>query len=40
MARRLTTAEVELAAAGEFEHIVVNDELGETVDALVGLLGL
>ena len=40
MARRLTTAEVELAAAGEFEHIVVNDDLGETVASLVDLLGL
>jgi len=40
MTRRLTTAQVELAAAGEFEHIVVNDDLGETVAALVDLLGL
>lgn len=38
--RRLQTAEGELAAAGEFDHIVVNDELGQTVAELVELLGL
>lgn len=38
--RRLQTAEAELAAAGEFDHIVVNDELGQTVAELVELLGL
>lgn len=38
--RRLATARVELAAASEFDHVVVNGELGHTVDELVGLLGL
>jgi guanylate kinase len=37
---RLRTAEGELAAAGEFDHVVVNDDLGQTVDELVELLGL
>ena len=38
--RRLRTAQVELAAAGEFDHVVVNDDLGRAVDDLVSLLGL
>jgi guanylate kinase len=38
--RRLQTAETELAAAGEFDHVVVNDELGSAVAELVELLGL
>jgi guanylate kinase len=38
--RRLRTAETELAAAGEFDHVVVNDELGRAVAELVELLGL
>ncbi len=38
--RRLQTAETELAAAGEFDHVVVNDELGASVAELVELLGL
>lgn len=38
--RRLQTAQVELAAAGEFDHVVVNDDLGATVAELVELLGL
>lgn len=38
--RRLQTAEDELAAAGEFDHVVVNDDLGQTVAELVELLGL
>lgn len=38
--RRLQTAQTELAAAGEFDHVVVNDELGATVAELVELLGL
>ena len=38
--RRLHTALTELAAADEFDHVVVNDEVGQTVDQLVGLLGL
>ncbi len=40
MARRLHTAEAEMAAAAEFDHVVVNDDLGPTVDRLVELLGL
>ncbi len=40
LARRLETARVELAAAEEFDHVVVNDRLGSTVDQLVALLGL
>lgn len=39
-ARRLTTAREEMAARDEFDEIVTNDELGETVQKLVGLLGL
>ncbi len=38
--RRLATARVELAAASEFDHVVVNGDLGETVAELVTLLGL
>jgi len=38
--RRLETARVELARKGEFEHVVVNGEIDETVANLVGLLGL
>ena len=40
MLRRLRTAEAELAAAGEFDHVIVNDDLGQTVAELVELLGL
>lgn len=40
VARRLETAKVELAASQEFDHVIVNDELGATVDELVSLLGL
>jgi len=40
MERRLRTAEAELAAAEEFDHVVVNDDLGTTVAELVDLLGL
>lgn len=40
MARRLQTAEAEMAAAAEFDHVVVNDDLGTTVNELVELLGL
>lgn len=40
MARRLHTAEGELAAASEFDHVVVNDDLGTAVGQLVELLGL
>ncbi|MCC6495302.1 MAG: guanylate kinase [Propionibacteriaceae bacterium] len=40
MARRLRTAEAELAIASEFDHVVVNDDLGTAVAELVELLGL
>ena len=40
MARRLRTAETELAIASEFDHVVVNDDLGSAVAELVELLGL
>ena len=40
MARRLRTAKAELAAAAEFDHVIVNDDLGSAVDELVELLGL
>ena len=40
MARRLRTAEGELAVADEFDHVVVNDDLGTAVAELVELLGL
>jgi guanylate kinase len=40
MARRLRTAEAELALASEFDHVVVNDDLGTAVEQLVELLGL
>lgn len=38
--RRLETANTELAAAEEFDHVIVNDELGRAVAELVDLLGL
>jgi guanylate kinase len=38
--RRLATARVELASAAEFEHVVVNGEVGQAVHDLVLLLGL
>lgn len=37
-ARRLATAHIELAAAEEFEHVVVNDDLDTAVDAVHALL--
>ncbi len=39
-ARRMVTADAELAAQAEFDHVVVNDDLGQAVQDLVGLLGL
>lgn len=36
--RRLETAERELAAQGEFHHVVVNDRLDDAVRELVGLV--
>ncbi len=38
MARRLEVAEQELAAADEFQHVVVNDRLEEAVDELVRIV--
>lgn len=38
VARRLETAKVEMDARGEFDEIVVNDELEAAVDQLVSLL--
>lgn len=38
--RRMQTASVELAAAEEFDVVVVNDDVRKTVAALVDLLGL
>lgn len=38
--KRLETAKQELSSAGEADHIVVNGEIEETVEALVDLLGL
>jgi guanylate kinase len=40
MERRMETAVVELAARNEFDHVVVNDDLGQAVAELVELLGL
>jgi guanylate kinase len=39
-ARRLATARTELAAADEFDHVLVNDEVAETVAGLVEFMGL
>jgi guanylate kinase len=36
--RRLKVAEEELAAAGEFEHAVVNDRLDEAVEELAAIV--
>ncbi|MDN5563608.1 guanylate kinase [Luteococcus japonicus] len=38
--RRLVTAKEELARVGEFDHVVINHEIDQTVEDLVGLLGL
>lgn len=40
VSRRLQTARAELAAAQEFDHVVVNDDLGQALAELVELLGL
>lgn len=39
-ARRLRTARAELASAGEFDVILVNNDVDETASALAGLMGL
>ena len=38
MTRRLEVAEEEMAASGEFEHVVVNDRLEDAVDELVRIV--
>jgi guanylate kinase len=38
--RRLITAEAEMASQAEFDHVVVNLEIGQSVDDLVALLRL
>ena len=38
--RRLESARWELAAMAEFDHVVVNGEVGQAVSELVGLVGL
>lgn len=38
--RRLLTAREEMTAITEFDHVVVNREVGQAVNELVGLLGL
>jgi len=39
-ARRLATAEAEMAAQAEFDHVVVNTEVGQAVEDLVALVRL
>ncbi|MGJ3509722.1 guanylate kinase [Enemella sp. A6] len=38
--RRLRTAEAEIAAMGEFDHVVVNDDIDRAANELLSLLGL
>jgi len=40
MERRLTIVEREMAAASEYDHVVVNDDLETMVSTVEGLLGL
>jgi len=40
IARRLETARTEMAAMGEFDHVVVNREVATAVEELVNLIGL
>ncbi|MBK9157757.1 MAG: guanylate kinase [Propionibacteriaceae bacterium] len=40
VAVRLKTAEAEMAAKGEFEHLIVNDDLGLAVSDLLHFMGL
>jgi guanylate kinase len=39
-ARRLATAKVELAAASEFDHVIVNDDVRRATDELISVMGL
>jgi guanylate kinase len=38
--RRLATAQVEMAAASEFDHVIVNDDVQRATDELVSVMGL
>ena len=38
--RRLATARVEMEAASEFDHVVINDDIDRAVRELAGLIGL
>ena len=38
--RRLATARVEMDAASEFDHVVINDDVDRAVNELAGLIGL
>ena len=38
--RRLATARVEMDAASEFDHVVINDDVERAVGELAGLIGL
>ncbi|GAA4424427.1 guanylate kinase [Georgenia halophila] len=38
--RRLVTARGELAAAGEFDHVVVNDDVARATDEVLSLMGV
>src|SRR5699024_10784648 len=38
--RRLDTAREEMRAVDEFDHVVVNDTVGQAVDDLIDLMGL
>ncbi len=40
VARRLKTAEIEIAAAGEFEHVVVNNHPDQAAGELAALMGI
>ena len=40
VARRLQTAEIEMAAAGEFEHIVINNHPDQAASELAALMGI
>ena len=38
--RRLQTARIELAAASEFDHVIVNDDVQHATDQLIEVMGL
>lgn len=38
--RRLATARIELAAADEFDHVIVNDQVHRATDELIAVMGL